>query len=98
MGVSGGQCRNRRWNKFKADITGVTLLVPEVSDGELAGDAVLAAWALGEYPSMEKAAAKMIRIQEAFVPQKESASLWEERYRSYIQKRSETTSETGSKP
>jgi sugar (pentulose or hexulose) kinase len=84
MGVSGGQCRNRRWNSFKADITGITLHAPEIPDGELAGGAVLAAWALGEYPSLEKAASAMIRMKESFAPRKESAPLWEERYRLYL--------------
>lgn len=85
MGVSGGQGRNRRWNSLKAALTGITLLVPEIPDGELAGDAVLAAWALGEYRSMEEAASRMIRIKETFAPPKETASLWEERYRVYME-------------
>jgi xylulokinase len=85
MGVSGGQGRNRRWNSLKAALTGITLLVPEIPDGELAGDAVLAAQALGEYASMEEAASRMIHIQETFVPPGETASLWEERYRVYME-------------
>jgi xylulokinase len=83
MGVSGGQCGNSRWNSFKAIVTGVTLLVPEIPDGELAGDAVLAARALGEYASIEEAASRMIRVQETFTPLRETAALWEERYRVY---------------
>jgi sugar (pentulose or hexulose) kinase len=83
MGVSGGQGRNRRWNSLKASLTGVTLLIPEIPDGELAGDAVLAAKAPGE--SIEEAASRMIRIQEAFPPKKETASLWEERCRVYME-------------
>jgi sugar (pentulose or hexulose) kinase len=85
MGVSGGQGRNSRWNGLKAAITGVILLVPEIPDGELAGDAVLAARALGEYASIEEAASRMIRIRETFAPPKETASLWEERYRVYME-------------
>jgi xylulokinase len=85
MGVSGGQGKNRRWNSLKAGITGITLLVPEIPDGELAGDAALAAWALGEYRSMEEAASRMIRIRETFAPPRETASLWEERYRAYME-------------
>jgi xylulokinase len=85
MGVSGGQGRNRRWNSLKAALTGVTLLVPEIPDGELAGDAVLAVRALGEYASIEEAASRMVRIRETFPPPKETASLWEERYRVYME-------------
>jgi xylulokinase len=85
MGVSGGQGRDRRWNSLKAGITGITLLVPEIPDGELAGDAVLAALALGAYRSMEEAASRMIRIRETFAPPGETAALWEARYRAYME-------------
>jgi xylulokinase len=85
MGISGGQGRNSRWNSLKAAMTGVTLLIPEIPDGELAGDAVLAARALGEYASIEEAASRMIRIRETFAPPEETASLWEERYSLYME-------------
>ena len=68
MRVSGVQGRNQRWNQLKADITGIPLLIPEIYDGELAGNAVLAAAALGIYPSVEEAAGLMVRFKEVFKP------------------------------
>jgi xylulokinase len=41
MVVSGGQAKSPLWNAIKAEKTGAVLLVPEIPDGELTGDAVL---------------------------------------------------------
>ena len=68
MRLSGGQAKNPRWNQFKADITGCTLLVPEIIDGELTGDACAAALALGEYGSLSQAASGMVRIGRIYRP------------------------------
>ena len=81
MRVSGGQAKNPRWNQLKADITGIDLLIPEIPDGELAGNAVLAAAALGAASGLEQAADKMIRIREVYQSCWETAAFWEERYR-----------------
>jgi xylulokinase len=65
--VSGGQGKNPLWNRLKADLTGLTLLIPEVHDGELAGDAVLAAIALGECSSLSEACGRMIRMKDRYL-------------------------------
>jgi len=80
MKVSGGQAKNPRWNQLKADVTGISLLIPEIPDGELAGNAVLSAVALGAASTLEEAADKMIRVQDGYKPRPEAASFWEERY------------------
>ena len=83
MRVSGGQSKNRRWNQLKADITGVSLMVPEISDGELAGNAVLAALAMEgsrETDALKAATNRMIRFGEVYEPQKNVRDFWENRY------------------
>ena len=87
MRVSGGQGKNPLWNRLKADISGVSLLIPEIRDGELAGNAVLAACAL-ENPSegdfervLDAAALRMIRFREEYSPRIEAAQFWDERYK-----------------
>ena len=91
MRVSGGQARNPRWNQLKADITGISLVIPEISDGELAGNAVLAAAALDESSvssgadsewALEGAAARMIRFREQYMPH--NAAYWEDKYLQYL--------------
>ena len=83
MKVSGGQAKNPRWNQLKADITGITLLVPEIPDGELAGNALLSAAALGASSSLEEAADNMIRVKDVYKPRPQTLSFWEERARLY---------------
>ena len=85
MRVSGGQCKNSRWNRLKADITGLTLEVPEIPDGELAGNAVLAALALGAVSNLEEGMAGMIRFRDVYSPQSDRAAFWDERYRLYVE-------------
>ncbi|MDR2021126.1 MAG: FGGY-family carbohydrate kinase, partial [Treponema sp.] len=82
MRLSGGQGKSRLWNQLKADITGVTLLVPEIADGELAGDAAAAALGLGEAADLREAVSRIVRIRERFVPGP-ACGLYRERYRRY---------------
>ena len=81
MKVSGGQGKNSHWNQLKADITGVTLILPEVADAELAGNAVLTVSALGASSNVEDAAQKMIRVQDVYRPR--NTAFWDEKYRQY---------------
>ena len=88
MRVSGGQGKNPLWNQLKADIAGVSLMIPEIPDGELAGNAVLSAVALGESGSrgnkgLAEMMSRMIRIREVYEPRPETALLWEEKFRRY---------------
>ena len=70
MRVSGGQGKNSLWNQLKADITGRSLLIPETGDGELAGDAALAALDAGEVSGLKQAAERMVRIKRRYEPDK----------------------------
>jgi xylulokinase len=83
MRLSGGQGKNARWNQLKADMSGVTLLVPEVRDAELEGDAILAAIALGEAADLDEAVRKMVHIKERYVPNPEAVPVYEEKFRAY---------------
>jgi xylulokinase len=68
MRVSGGQAKNPLWNRMKAHISGVTLAVPAITDGELAGNACLCAIASGEAAGLGEAAEKIVRIKERYTP------------------------------
>ncbi|MDR2783668.1 MAG: sugar kinase [Treponema sp.] len=68
MRVSGGQAKSRLWNQFKADLTGCVIVVPEITDGELAGNACLAAVALGRAKNIDEAAVQLFRIKERYEP------------------------------
>ncbi|MDR2798845.1 MAG: sugar kinase [Treponema sp.] len=83
MWVSGGQGKNPRWNQLKADLCGCTLLIPEIYDGELAGDAAVAAVALGESADLAEAVSRMIRRSAQYVPAVQTREQYTEQYRSY---------------
>ncbi len=83
MRISGGQAKNPLWNQFKADMTGRCLAVPEIPDGELAGDACLAMTALGDASSLEEAISRIVRIREVYEPDRRSYAFHSERYDAY---------------
>ncbi|MDR0690097.1 MAG: FGGY-family carbohydrate kinase, partial [Spirochaetaceae bacterium] len=92
MRLSGGQSKNPRWNQLKADITACTLLVPEIRDGELAGDACVAARSLGEYSGLSQAVSGMIRFTESYTPSPGGVSRYTERFHAYRELREKARS------
>ncbi len=83
--VSGGQARSTVWNRMKANITGVPILVPAVVDSELIGDACCAYTGLGEFTNLSEGAERMVRIVEEYEPDREEFTLFDESYRQYKQ-------------
>ena len=80
---SGGQARSPVWNQMKADITGKTILVPEVEDAELLGCACLANVALGRYSSILDAAESLVKIKHEIYPRSEYHQIYDRKYRRY---------------
>jgi xylulokinase len=87
MRVSGGQGRNSRWNQLKADITGCVLLIPEIRDGELAGNAAAAALALREISTLSQGVSRMIRMNRRYVPDRKKHAMYTDAYRRYCEVR-----------
>jgi sugar (pentulose or hexulose) kinase len=95
MRLSGGQSKNRRWNQLKADLAGISLLVPEQPDCELAGDAVLGAIALGEATDLKEGISRIVRVKERIVPNPEAAEAYAGRFRTYRELRKKTEKALG---
>jgi xylulokinase len=81
--VCGGQAKNPLWNQLKADLCGCSLLVPELYDGELAGDAAVAAVALGEHVGLAEAVSRMIRMSARYVPAAQTRDQYTGYYQAY---------------
>ena len=64
----GGQARSEVWNRIKADVLGVPVVVPEVLEAGALGAACLAAAGGGHYPSMWGAAAAMVHAARRIEP------------------------------
>jgi len=83
MRLSGGQAKNEVWNRLKADMVGRPLVVGEIEDGELAGNACLALLALGEAANLDEAVAQTVRMARVFEPDRNAFAFHSERYAAY---------------
>lgn len=81
--VSGGQGKNVIWNQIKANITGCSIVVPEVEDAELLGGACLASAALGRYSDFMEASEELVRIKKVFYPEEKERLIYKEEYQRY---------------
>jgi len=66
--ITGGPSRSPVWNQLKADVTGRRLLVPAQRDSDLAGDACLALFGLGDYDSIAAASEATVSMGAVFEP------------------------------
>lgn len=64
----GGQARSETWNRIKADVLNVPVVVPEVLEAGALGAACLAAAGSGHYPTMWEAAAAMVHAAYRIEP------------------------------
>ena len=81
--ISGGQGKSRVWNQMKADITGKKILIPEIEDAELLGNACLASLALGRYDNLISASDALVQIKHEICPDKENHQIYDEKYKRY---------------
>jgi xylulokinase len=83
--MCGGQSRNPAWCQIKADITGLIIECPQVSDAELLGGAVLVACDQGYYPNLEIAANEMVKIDRVYEPRLIRQHIYEQRFAQWLQ-------------
>ena len=81
--ISGGQGKSRVWNQMKADITGKIILIPEIEDAELLGDACIAAVALGRFTDIQSASLKLVQMKHEIYPDKKNQKIYDAKYRHY---------------
>ncbi|MDF1514077.1 MAG: FGGY family carbohydrate kinase [Anaerolineae bacterium] len=67
----GGGARSPLWLQLKADITGLPVVVPRVTEAACWGAALLAGYAAGRYPSIEGAAQHAVAFNQRYVPDSE---------------------------
>jgi xylulokinase len=84
MRVCGGPARSRFWNGVKADVTGFTVLVPEVLETAVLGSAILAAVGIGAHPDLVAAIRAMTRITARIDPRPEVADAYDRLYVAYL--------------
>lgn len=85
--VVGGGVRNRHWLQIKADVSGITLEVPDIPEAALAGAAISAGVGSGVYSSYEEAAmvhAGNERVKAVYEPDPHRHALYNELYESHF--------------
>lgn len=77
----GGGTRNAWWQQLKADVLGLAMEVPEVSEVTARGAALLAGLAVGLYRDAADAAGQTYRPTDRFVPDPQRQALYDQAYR-----------------
>lgn len=68
----GGQSRSGLWNQIKADVTGMTVKIPQLTDGEILGMALLAGKGAGIFTDIKDSAERLVKISREYVPDPEN--------------------------
>jgi xylulokinase len=66
--VMGGGARSALWNQIKADVTGLPVCVPQVTETTALGAAFLALVGIGAYTTLQEASAHIVRLVRYFEP------------------------------
>ncbi|MBN2329452.1 MAG: hypothetical protein JXR73_20090 [Candidatus Omnitrophica bacterium] len=81
--ATGGGAKSPFWLQVKADIMGVPVAVPSVSEAGCLGCAILAGSATGVYSSIREAAQSLASIERTYEPNQEYHRLYTERFECY---------------
>jgi xylulokinase len=79
----GGGARSDLWLQLKADVTGIAVVVPRVTDAACWGAALLAGYGAGCHDSIEAGAEGSIHLARRFEPEPERVARYAERYTLY---------------
>jgi sugar (pentulose or hexulose) kinase len=82
----GGSARSRLWMQIHSDVLGLPLYLTKEPNAPLLGDAILAAYGLGVYKTIEEAASQMVKIKMRIDPDRINT----EAYRYHVEKYIET--------
>lgn len=79
----GGGARSDLWLQLKADITGIPVVVPRITEAACWGAALLAGTGAGCFSSAAQAAEEMLQLERRFEPDPERMARYETRYALY---------------
>lgn len=81
--VVGGGARSPLWNQIKADVSGLQVSVPEITETTALGAAFLGLVGIGAYGSLSETATDLVRVRERIDPNPAAASAYVEAYARY---------------
>ena len=83
--ATGGGSRSPAWLQIKADITGCEVVTLNVAEGGCLAGAMLAGVALGQWPSVDEAAAALVHEEQTFTPDPARHARYQELFVHYRQ-------------
>ena len=81
--LCGGGAKSPLWRKIVANVMNMPVDIPQTEQGPSYGAAMLAMVGCGEYAAVKEAAEAIVKVKETVLPDKETASLYEEKYRTF---------------
>jgi xylulokinase len=81
--VCGGPARSVPWGRIKADVLGIPVEVPVVTDTAMLGAAILGAVAIGTWPDVPTAIRSMVRIERRIEPDRTLTATYEALFAAY---------------
>ena len=81
--ICGGGAKSPLWKKIMANVLGITVEVIESEEGPGYGGAILAAVGCGEYPSVEDAADKLVKVVGTVEPDADLTAKYEKKYQQF---------------
>ncbi len=78
--ICGGGAKSPLWRRIVADVLNIKVDILKSEEGPGMGGAILAAVACGEYPSVEDACTKIVKVVDTVEPDPEIAAKYEEKY------------------
>jgi len=82
--VAGGTARDDTWNRIKADVLGVPVVVPVMRETAVLGAAILGATAVGWHADVRAAIGAMVRIDHRIEPDATLAARYDALYDAYV--------------
>ncbi len=82
--ICGGGAKSPLWRRIMANVLNIKVDILESEEGPGMGGAILAAVACGEYPSVEDACAKIVKVVDTVDPDPKLAASYEEKYRKFV--------------
>ena len=79
----GGGARSDLWLQVKADVTGIPVVAPKVTEAACWGAALLAGVGAGCFPNAVQAAERTVRLERRIEPDKERMKRYQTRYEIY---------------
>ena len=83
--VVGGGAKSQLWNQIKADVTGLQVNVPEITETTALGAAFLALVGVGAYTTLTSVSEHLVKIREHIEPDPATTSMYAEAYEQYRQ-------------